>query len=284
MHNIYRLLFGILLSGGVVLASPDDSGEMMRNFGLQNEWWAGIMDYSWPIMSFVLGLVDGFNPCAMWTLFILLGFLLSIDDKKKKWLIGGIFIGSSGLIYMAALLTYLFGFKEITQMVATSSMQWVFFVIGGIAILTGILSFFSVSKKGVECDVRDAKSKQKFTKKIKEILEKEKLYLILGGVVILAFSVNAFELLCSFAIPTVFTATLISMDLNLRQELSALLIYDFAYILDDLVVFTIAIKTLSLKVFDKKLVQITHLIGAVLLILIGLLLIFDSEKFTGFFI
>jgi len=284
MHKLILLLIGSFYIPNKAWAATETSLNLIQEFGVQNEWWAGVMDYSYPIMSFVLGLIDGFNPCAMWTLFILIGFLLSLDDTKKRWLIGGIFIGSSGLIYMAALLAYLFGFKEITQVVATSSMQWVFFAIGGIAILTGILSFFSISKKGVECNVRDAKSKQKFTARIQSILEREKFYLVLGGIVVLAFSVNAFELLCSFAIPTVFTATLISIDLNLAEELLALFIYDFAYILDDIIVFTIAIKTLSLKVFDKKLVQITHAIGAILLIIIGLLLIFDSEKLTSFFI
>ena len=284
MHKLILLLIGSFYIPNKAWAATETSLNLIQEFGVQNEWWAGVMDYSYPIMSFVLGLIDGFNPCAMWTLFILIGFLLSLDDTKKRWLIGGIFIGSSGLIYMAALLAYLFGFKEITQVVATSSMQWVFFAIGGIAILTGILSFFSISKKGVECNVRDAKSKQKFTARIQSILEREKFYLVLGGIVVLAFSVNAFELLCSFAIPTVFTATLISIDLNLAEELLALFIYDFAYILDDIIVFTIAIKTLSLKVFDKKLVQITHAIGAILLIIIGLLLIFYSEKLTSFFI
>ena len=283
MHNIYRILLGGLVFGGATFASSDTSEGMIQSFGLQNEWWSGVMDYSWPVMSFILGLVDGFNPCAMWTLFILIGFLFSVEDKRKQWLIGGVFIGSSGIIYMAALLTYLFGFKEITQMIATNAMGWVFLAIGGIAILTGLISLLSFSQKSVDCEVRGIKSKQKFSRKIQSILANENIWLILGGVIVLAFSVNIFELLCSFAIPTVFTATLVSLDLSLAKELIALTIYDFAYVLDDLIVFTIAIKTLSLKVFDKKLIQTVHLIGAILLIVIGVLLIFDSEKFIGLF-
>jgi len=264
----------------IALAAP----EVWREFGLESKWWSGIADFSWPAMSFLLGLIDGFNPCAMWTLFILIGFLLSLEDRKKQWWIGGVFIGSSGVIYFLALLAYLLGFREITQSIATSSMQWVFLAIGIIAIATGILSFLSVKKKGVECDARSAESKRAFSSKIQKILARDQFWLILGGMVVLAFSVNAFELLCSFAIPTVFTATIISIDLNFVEQLSALLIYDFAYILDDLVVFVVAIRTLNLKIFDKKLIQITHLIGAVLLILIGLMLIFDSEKLMGIFV
>ncbi len=253
-------------------------------FGLENAWWTGILDYSWPVMSFVLGLVDGFNPCAMWTLFILIGFLLTLDSKKKQWLIGGVFIGSSALIYMAALLTYLFGFKEITQSIATGSMQWIFMIIGIIAILTGLLNLWNFKNADIDCDIRDMESKRKFTKKIQEILNREKLGMVIVGVIVLAFSVNAFELLCSFAIPTIFTTTIISLKLSTVENLTALVIYDFAYILDDVIVFTIAMKTLSLKVFDKKIVQATHLIGALLLIFIGGLLLVDSEFLMSFFI
>ena len=253
-------------------------------FGEENSWWVGSLDYAWPLMSFILGLVDGFNPCAMWTLFILLGFLLSMKDKSKQWLIGGVFIGTSGLIYLAALLTYLYGFKEVTGLIASSSMQWVFTAIGLISIITGIITFNNARDKGIDCDVRDASSKKKFHEQLTRILGREKLSLILVGVTILAFSVNAFELLCSFAIPTIFTSTIISLELSTWQELSALIIYDIAYVLDDLIVFTIAIKTLSLKVFSPKLVQVSNLIGAVILILIGLLLLFDSEVLVSWFV
>lgn len=273
-----------LLSALTVLLFPALTfASEVEMFGQESAWWAGTLDYAWPVMSFVLGLVDGFNPCAMWTLFILLGFLLSMKDKSKQWLIGGVFIATSGLIYLAALLTYLYGFKEVTDLIASSSMQWVFMAIGITSILTGIITFMNAQDKGIDCDVRDAQSKKKFHEQLTEILNREKLWLVLTGVTILAFSVNAFELLCSFAIPTIFTSTIVSMELSTWQEISALLIYDFAYILDDLIVFTIAIKTLSLKVFSPKLVQISNKIGAVVLILIGLLVLFDSELLISWF-
>jgi hypothetical protein len=261
--------------------NSQNSNKYLTEHGLENTWWSGILNTSWPIMSFVLGFIDGFNPCAMWTLFILLGFLLSFKDKKKQYLIGGIFIASSALIYLAALLAYYFGFKTVTQTIALSAMDWVFLVIGLISILTGLNSLFTAKNKGVECDIRDAQSKQAFQKKLKTILEREKLWLVLIGVIILAFSVNAFELLCSIAIPTIYTATIIDLKLSTWQAISGILIYDFAYILDDILVFIIAIKTLSLKVFNKKLVQISNLVGAILLIILGLFLLIDSELFIA---
>ena len=40
---------------------------------------------SLPLISVVLGLVDGFNPCAMWILIFLITMLLKTKDRKKMW-------------------------------------------------------------------------------------------------------------------------------------------------------------------------------------------------------
>ncbi len=244
-------------------------------------WWNGVLDYSWPVMSFVLGLIDGFNPCAMWTLFILLGFLLTMEDKRKRWLIGGVFIASSGIIYLGALTAYLVGFQAMTTLIATKAMTYVFTLIGLMSLVAGVWAVYTYRTKGIECDVRDAASKKKFHQQLAAILERDQLWLVLAGMVLLAFSVNAFELLCSFAIPTVFTSTLVALELSTWEKVAAVLLYDLAYILDDLIVFTIAIKTMSLKVFSPKVTQIANLIGGLILIVIGLLLLFDSERLTA---
>lgn len=243
----------------------------------ESEGWRKYLDASWPVMSLVLGLLDGFNPCAMWTLFILLGFLLSIDDARKRWLIGIIFVGSSAVIYFLALLAYLLGFEGIMSVVNGSIMGWVFRGVGMIAFVTGVIALKEAFQKKVECDVRDAKSRKKFKDRLADILAKENIWLILLGVIGLAFSVNMIELLCSFAIPTTFTATLVALELSLFDQITALVLYIITYILDDVVVLTIGLYTLNLKILSTRFVQYSHLIGGIILILLGLFLLFDPS-------
>jgi len=239
--------------------------------------WEKYLAYSWPMMSITLGLVDGFNPCAMWTLLVLIGFLLSMESKRRRWWIGGVFVGSSALLYGLALLGYLVGFTGISAWVASSVMGWIFRAVGVLAVGTGLFSLRSWMKKSVDCEVRDLGSKQKFKNKLEKILAQEKFVLVLAGVIGLAFSVNALELLCSFAIPTAFTATLIGLKLPLWEQLTAIGIYDVGYIFDDVLVLFIALWTMSLKVFSPKVVQISHLVGGILLLVLGAFLIFDPQ-------
>jgi len=163
------------------------------------------------------------------------------------------------------------------------TMLYVFRAVGLLAVITGGISLKKSTKAEVDCDVRDAESKKSFSKKLTSILEKDNIYLVLAGVIGLAFSVNSVELICSFAIPTAFTATLVSSGIPFWQRIMAISIYDFAYMLDDLIVFLVAMWTLNLKMFSSRAVQISHLIGGILLLLIGGLLIINPGFLSQIF-
>ena len=62
---------------------------------------------SLPILATVLGLVDGFNPCAMWILIFLITMLFNMKDRKKMWFLGLLFILTSGVVYLLFMLTWL---------------------------------------------------------------------------------------------------------------------------------------------------------------------------------
>jgi glutaredoxin len=245
--------------------------------------WEKYLQFSWPVMSFLLGAIDGFNPCAMWSLIVLIGFLLTLEDKRKRWLIGGVFLASSAILYFGALLTYLLGFTQIVGWLSGGAMLWTFRAVGILAIFTGGMALWKFRENNTECDVRDAKAKKTFHEKLNNLLSQEKLSLILPGIIVLAFSVNAIELLCSFAIPTAFTATLVSGDLSFFQQLLAISIYDVAYILDDLIVFFIAMWTLNLKLVSHQAVRWSHFAGGLILLLIGATLLLNPSLLGSWF-
>src|SRR5690606_14825843 len=58
-----------------------------------------LKDWSLPILTIVIALLDGFNPCALWVLVFLISMLLGMKDRKKMWLLGSVFIFTSALVY-----------------------------------------------------------------------------------------------------------------------------------------------------------------------------------------
>jgi len=62
---------------------------------------------SLPVLTIILGGLDGFNPCAMWTLLFLISLLLGMEDKKRRWVLGTAFIAASSLVYFLFMAAWL---------------------------------------------------------------------------------------------------------------------------------------------------------------------------------
>jgi len=95
--------------------------------------------------------------------------------------------------------------------------------------------------------------------------------------VLLAFAVNLVELICSAGLPVIFTQLLTLSDLSPWQYYAYMLLYIFVFMLDDLFVFIVSMITLEMTGITTKYSRISHLIGGILMVIIGLLLIFKPE-------
>ncbi|TKB63730.1 MAG: glutaredoxin family protein, partial [Nitrospira sp.] len=72
--------------------------------------WLGrlrVHDLGLPLFTVLIGLLDGFNPCAMWVLLFLLSLLVNLQDRRKMALIAGTFVTVSGLFYFAFMAAWL---------------------------------------------------------------------------------------------------------------------------------------------------------------------------------
>ena len=97
------------------------------------------------------------------------------------------------------------------------------------------------------------------------------------GIIALAISVNLVEIACSAGLPLIFTQILALNDLSTFEYVIYMLIYILFFLIDDIVVFVIAMLTLNIKGISSKYGKYSHLIGGILMLLIGLLMIFKPE-------
>lgn len=220
----------------------------------------------------VLGLIDGFNPCAMWVLLFLISMLLGMKDKKRMWIIGLTFLGSSALVYMLIMLSWL----NIVVSIATSI--WVRNAIAVVAIIGGIINLVNYFKhQDSGCSVVDEKKRKSVFSRIKKFTQEKSLILALIGAVALAFSVNIIELACSAGLPLVYTQLLAINNITGFGAFFYVLLYIIFFLLDDLVIFFIAMKTMEVTGFSTKYNKYSHLVGGLLMVAIGLLLILKPE-------
>ena len=112
---------------------------------------------------------------------------------------------------------------------------------------------------------------------MKLIVQQNSLWLALGGIIVLAFAVNLVELICSAGLPAVYTQVLALNDLATWQYYAYILLYVFFFMLDDLLIFFIAMITLKMTGITTKYSKVSRLIGGLAMLAIGLLLIFKPE-------
>ena len=224
------------------------------------------------LVGIILGFIDGFNPCAMWILLLLINMTLSINDRKKMITIGLTFIITSGIIYFLSML----GISVILDLTMVTLVRD---LIALVAIILGIynLYIYIKTRKDTGCHVVDKEKRKGIIKKINDILSKKSSLLMILGTIVLASSVNLVELACSLGFPTIYLELLSINNIHGLAKILYLIIYIFFYLIDDLIIFLIAVFTLKSKGISTRYNKLVNLIGGILMILMGLLLIFKPN-------
>jgi len=226
-----------------------------------------------PVFTIVLGLLDGFNPCAMWVLLFLLSMLVNLRDRKRMFLIGGVFVLVSGSVYFAFMaawlnLFFLLGASRITQN-----------LLGAIAAIIGILNvkdFFAFGQ-GPSVGI-PAAVKPKIYDHVRRVLRAENLVGALVAVVVLAILVNTVELLCTAGLPVIYTRVLTAYSLPAWGYYAYLTLYNLAYMADDSLMLAIAVVTLSRQRLQEKGGRWLKLVSGVVMLALGLILLVAPER------
>ena len=242
-----------------------------------------VKEFSLPIISAFIGLVDGFNPCAMWVLIFLITMLINMKDRTKMWILGLTFITTSAFVYLAIMLAWLNIVAEFT------TIRWLQLIIAGVALIAGginIYNYFKSLKKDDGCTVTSKESRKKIISKIKKIVTLEEasenkkrfaFLLAILGIMALAISVNVIELACSAGLPLVFTQILALNEVSTLARIIYIAIYILCFMLDDIIIFAIAMITFKVTGISTKYTKYSHLIGGLIMLLIGLLMIFKPS-------
>jgi len=242
--------------------------------GIKTTWFGElrVRDLGLPLFTIAIGLLDGFNPCAMWVLLFLLSLLVNLHDRRKMALIAGTFVLVSGLVYFAFMAAWLNMFLLIGLSRAVQV------GLGGIALLVGAVNvkdFFALHH-GITLSIPEPAKPGLYTR-IRGILQAENLAGALTGIVILAGLVNLIELLCTAGFPALYTQILTLQRLPMWEYYSYLGLYNLAYIFDDSLMVTIAVVTLSRRKLQERAGRWLKLISGLVMAVLGAVLLLQPK-------
>lgn len=229
-----------------------------------------VKELSLPVLAVVLGLADGFNPCAMWILLFLITMLLNTKNRKRMWVLGLTFILTSGLVYLLFMISWL----SLASFI--SKIYLVRILIALVAFIVGFINlnnYYKSRKKDSGCEVVKNKDRKKIMTKITKIINEKSFILAILGIIILAASVNIIEMMCSIGLPIIFTQVLAMNNLSIGSYAFYMFLYILFFLIDDIVVFVIAMTTLKVTGISTKYSKYSHLVAGIITILIGLLLL-----------
>ena len=216
----------------------------------------------------IIGLIDGFNPCAMWVLLFLISILLGMKNRRKMWAIGFSFLFTSAFVYFLILISWL------NIVAKVSTIIWIRNIIAFVALGGGIYNtykFFTSKDSG--CDVVDDKKRKNIFNRIKKFCKEKSIFLAVVGASLLAISVNIVELACSAGLPLVFGQLLAINNIKGINGVFYTLIYVLFFMIDDIVIFMIAMFTTKISAISTKYNKYSHLIGGLIMAIIGILLL-----------
>lgn len=230
------------------------------------------LEYSLPALTAILGLVDGFNPCAMWVLVYLISLIVSLHDRRKIWFLVGTFITSSGILYFlfmtAWLNVFLFlGFlRPLTLLVSLGALG------------AGILNIreYIKTRGQVVCHLGNVTSKQRTMHRIDRIVDAPLTFFTVFSIIVLAFIINSIEFACSAALPAIYTHTLSLHRLPALAYYGYILLYTFFFMLDDLIIFSLAVLALDTNI-GQRYAGHCRIIGGIVLLVLGSVMTFRPD-------
>lgn len=225
-----------------------------------------------PVFTIAVGLVDGFNPCAMWVLLFLLSILVNLKDRWKILAVAGTFVLISGIAYFAFMAAWLNVFRWV------GLLRPVQIALGVLAIVVGgihIKDFFAF-KQGVSLSIPES-AKPGIYARVRQIVNAENLFGAIVGASILAVMVNIVELLCTSGLPALYTSILAMQQLPAWHEYLYLALYNVAYMFDDALMVGIVVTTLGRHKLQETQGRWLKLISGLVIFVLGVVMLVRPE-------
>jgi hypothetical protein len=227
-----------------------------------------VEDVGLPLFTLAIGALDGFNPCSMWVLILMLSLLAGMRDRRRMLAVAGTFVAIQGIVYFAFMAAWL----NLFLLIGLSRPSEI--AIGLLALAAGAINLkdFALPGRGVSLSI-PAAAKPGIYQRLRAILQAERLWPAVAGAVVLGLLVQVVELLCTSGFPALYTRILTLRELDRAAYYGYLLLYNAMYMLDDVVVLGIGIVTLSERRLQEREGRLLKLVAGLAMIGLGAFLL-----------
>jgi glutaredoxin len=218
----------------------------------------------------LIALVDGFNPCSLWVLTVLLAMVLNAGASRGRVaLVGGTFLTVTGLIYglfIAGVFTVL-GFIEHLDAIRIG--------VAAIALFVGAVNVkdYVAYKRGLSFTIPD-RFKPRIYRGGRAVRDLNRpLPAVLGTTVAMAAGIALVELPCTAGFPVIWSGIMRTQGVEGAAFGGLLGLYLLLYVLDELVLFAIVVTTLKIGRFEERHGRLLKLLAGTVMLSLGVILL-----------
>ncbi len=214
------------------------------------------------VSTAIIGFVDGFNPCSLWVLSILIALTLRTGSRRKILIVGLTFLTVTSLIYV------LFIAGLFTMFTLISFLGRAQIVVALMALCFGAVNIkdYFWYKEGLSFTIADER-KPGIYRRIRQVINAgDSLWAMVGATVLLSIGVSSVEFSCTAGLPVLWTNLLAAQAVSPLSFVLLLLLYMIIYQVDEMAIFLISVFTLKSNRLEEKHGRILKLIGGTLML------------------
>jgi thiol-disulfide isomerase/thioredoxin len=235
--------------------------------------------HSLAFITLAVAAVDAFNPCAFFVLMFLLSMMLHLGSRRRMFLVGGVFVFFSGLVYFLFMSAWLNLFRMIGQL------EIITVVAALVAVTVGLINIkdFFWFRKGVSLSIPE-KAKPGLYQRTRKLLHSRSLYTLIGATILLSFIANLYELLCTAGFSMLYTRILTPNNLGTSQYYLDLFMYNLIYVLPLMIIALVFTGGLGSRELQEQEGRSLKLISGKMMLTLGLVLLVSPTLLSNLFV
>lgn len=231
------------------------------------------------VSTLLIAFVDGFNPCSLWALSILLALVLRTGSRRRVIAVGTTFLLVTAGLYAL----YIVGLYSVLEFAAHAS--WIRATMAAVALTFGVINVkdFFAFKRGPSLTISE-RAKPKLYQRMRTVADDKPIQTVLAGTVVLATGVSLLETPCTAGYPLLWTDLVTRQGVATSTAVALFGVYMLVFLLDEFAVFGTAVVAMRAAKLEERHGRALKLVsGTLMIVLAGVLILAPDlmQNLTG---